>query len=84
MAAKCELVLPGPSSGPRESEIGFVDERRGLDGLSRRFVPNIARRGPAQLVIHQRHQKRGCLPGGGIRGVVLLRPATVLSPRFEK
>ena len=81
---KVRAIFPWASSGSREPEIGFVDERCGLDGLSRRIVPDITPGHPTQLLIHERHQHGGGFTGGGIGGTVVPRPVAAVRPAVAR
>ena len=55
-----EVRLVGELARPfgGESNVGFVDERRGLQRLAWALAADVSRRDAAQLVIDERHQVR--------------------------
>ena len=48
---------------------GFVNQGRGLERVSRRFIAHLARREPAQLLVNQRQQLTGAFTITGFAGV---------------
>jgi hypothetical protein len=56
----------------RQSQPGFMHQGRGLQGIARRLVGHLGRRQPAQLLVNQRQQFRGCFRVallGGLKNV---------------
>ena len=59
-AIEVPTVLPRHPVLTGESQKGLVDERRGLQGVIRPFVSQVARGSVPKLVIHERHKFVAC------------------------
>jgi hypothetical protein len=53
---KPSAILPFRICLPREPEIGFIDQRRGLKSMVRAFVQQISRGEPTELAIEERDE----------------------------
>ena len=60
-AEKVGAILKRRSVLAAEPKPGFVDERGGLEGVTRSFARHLLRRQPAEFVIDQRQQFRSSL-----------------------